>query len=236
MTEGHGPEFHFEPDLNFYFFLKKNKEGHYSISTPTSGFAFVRDTVVAATYRHSYHKAYVPVEIYEKTMKAIFDNYHGKEYDKVFINQYVDKYLSMAPASFDQDKINTFFAQHVALETAYHLRLSGYYEKILPFLADTKNFHNQASGVRALISYNTEGSKSALVKVIDDSTRINLIRVMAVWTLSEFKPASLKDQLTKMAATAPEDSDGFGGDIMDPRICTEVPSVKSALETLIQQL
>ena len=234
-TEGHGTEFHFNTD-EAYFFIQKNDKGNYCISTPTSGYAYVRDSTVAATYRHSYHKCYVPADVYEKTMGAIFNHYHNLPYDKAFIDGYINKYLALKPTGFAQEEIETFFAQHVALETIHHLRLTGHYTKIIPFLQDVSNFHNQASAARALVAYNTAESKAALLKVIKEPEGVNLVKVIAVWTLAAFKPKELKIQLSEIAKTSNDDSNGFGGDIMDPRICTYMPSAKEAIEKLIKKL
>jgi hypothetical protein len=233
---GHGAEFHFDGIEECYFFIKKNDKGEYCIATPTTGFDYLKEGNVYATYRHSYHQALVPVDIYEKTMTAIFNNFHNQSYDKQFITDYVNKYISLKPAGFADNEINTFFAQHVALECVYHLRLTDFYSKLLPFLADTSNFHNQVSAARALVSYNTKECKQELIKVISDTTMGHFVQVICVWTLSEFKPTELKEKLIKATETASTEENGFGGNIMDPRVCTHFPDVKDALEKLIKTL
>lgn len=233
---GHGAEFHFDGIMESYFFIKKNSMGKYCIATPTAGFDYLKDGNVYATYRHSYHQALVPVDTYEKTMTAIFNNYHNQQYDKKFITDYVSKYISLKPAGFEENEINTFFAQHVALECVYHLRLTDFYSKLIPFLADTSNFHNQVSAARALISYNTKECKQELLNVISNTTRGDFVQVVCIWTLSEFKPTELKEQLVKVSETASTEENGFGGNIMDPRVCTHFPNVKDALDKLIKSL
>ena len=234
---GHGAEFQFDGSIKkCYFFIKKDEKGKYCIATPTAGFDYLKDGNVYATYRHSYHLALVPVDIYEKTMTAIFNNYHNKPYDKQFIIEFVSKYISLKPAGFAENEINTFFAQHVALECVYHLRLTDFYSKIIPFLKDTSNFHNQVSAARALISYNTAECKQELLKVICDTTSSHFVQVICIWTLSEFKPTELKEQLIKVSETASTEENGFGGNIMDPRVCTYFPNVKDAIEKLINML
>ncbi len=235
-SSGQGAEFNFDNITECYLFIKKNDKGQYCIATPTTGFNVVVNGNVYATYRHSYHQALIPVDTYEKTMTAIFNNYHDRPYDKQFINDYVNKYLSLNPAGFSKSEINTFFAQHVALECAYHLRLTGLYSKITPFLNDISNFHNQVSGARALISYNTVECKQELLKVISDTTRNHFVQVLCVWTLSEFKPKELKNQLIKISETASSEGNGFGGDIMDPRVCTYFPDVKKTITKLTDTL
>lgn len=235
ISGGHGPGFHFKNIASCYFFIKRNKEGKYCIATPTTGFDAVKNDTVRATYRHSYHQALVPVSVYENTMIAIFNNYHSKPYDDAYINAYIQQYLSLEPAGFDKIEIDTFFAQHVALECIYHLRLAGKYSLIIPFLEST-NFHSRVSAARALISYDMPECKEALMKIIEDKKSNYFLQVICVWTLSEFKPKELKKRLSKIEATASEDDNGFGGNIMDPRVCTFFPTVKQALETLIKTL
>jgi hypothetical protein len=233
---GHGPEFDFKGIKECYFFIKKNIKGEYCIATPTSGFAPVKGEKVTASYRHSYHQASVPVEVYEKTMTAIFNNYHNLPYDKLFIADFIKKHLSLKPASFGEEEIDTFFAQHVALESVYHLRLADNCSLLIPFLNDTTNFHNQVSGARALVSCNTAECKRELLTTISDLTRAPFVQVMCIWTLTEFKPSELKQELITIEKTASEEHEGFGGNIMDPRVCTNFPPVKEALDKLIASL
>lgn len=95
-----GPELHFDGISKSYFFLKRNEKGEYYISTPTSGFDIVLDNNVHATYRHSYHQALVPIEYYEITMKAIFNNYHGLIYDTSNVKSFIENNLKLKPAGF----------------------------------------------------------------------------------------------------------------------------------------
>jgi hypothetical protein len=236
MSSGDFPYFHFRGVKKCYFFLKKNEKGEYCIATPTAGYDRIKDSNVIATYRHSYHQALVPQDVYEKTMTAIFNNYHGLPYDTKFINDYVDKYLSLPPTGSDKNAGDRFFLQHVALECVYHLKLKGYYSKIIPFLNDTANFHDQVSAARALIAYNTPECKAALLRIIGDTSKGCFVRVVCIWTLKDFKPTELKDKLEKIKNNITSEECGFGGDIMDDRICTHFPDVKGAIDGLIAQL
>lgn len=229
-------DFDFKKGEEYYFFIKKDSIGRYCIATPSAGYAIVDNGKVYATYRHSYHQALVPVDIYEKTMTAIFNNYHNLPYDKQYIKDFVNKNLSIKPAGFNESEIDVFFNQHVALECVYHLRLTDYYSEIIPFLNDTANFHNQVSAARALIAYNTNECKQELLKVISDTTRDNFVQVICIWTLSDFIPTELKSELEKLLSTASTKRTGFGGNIMDPRVGTHFPDVKTALESLIAML
>jgi hypothetical protein len=233
---GHGAEFHTVVTDSCYFFIQKNAAGKYCIATPTAGFDYVDDGTVIGSFRHTYHQAAIPASIYEMTMTAIFNNYHGSAFDRKSVEDFVVAYLSKKPAGFTEDEIDTFFLQHVALETVYHLNLQIKESLVLPFLNDTTSFHNQVSGARAMRAFNTESNKQELLKAIGDTTRRSFVRVMCIWSLSELKPTKLKSQLQLIAASASDETDGFGGNIMDPRICTHVPTVKEALKELVTNL
>lgn len=233
---GHGAEFHTQTIDSCYFFLKKNDKDEYCIATPTTGFDYVSENNVVATFRHSYHQASVPVSVYEKTMTAVYNNYHGLPYDKDYITRFVMEQLKKKPAGFSETEINTFFLQHVALECVYHLKLAISEKLVLPFLNDRNNFHNQVSAARAMRAFSTETNKKELVSAIADTTRRNFVRVMCAWSLAELHPTELKAQLKKLEQSSSDESDGFDGNIMDPRVCTTVPSLKQALEELVAKL
>jgi hypothetical protein len=232
-SAGHGPEFHFDEVDSCYFFIKKEPGNKYSIATPTAGYAIVNNNKVAATYRHSYHQANVDVDIYEATMNSIFQNYHGRTFDEQYINSFVTKYLSLKPAGFDKSEINTFFNQHVALECIYHLRLKGYNDRLLVFLKDTSNMHTQISTARALIAYNSPETITALLNVIKQPG-IDFVKVISVWTLASFKNTEVTKTLAAMRDLASTEETGFGGNIMDPRVCTYFPTVQETIDAVIK--
>lgn len=235
MSRGHGPEFFFEGIDSCYFFLKKNDSGGYSVATPTTGFAHVQDGNVFATYRHSYHRALVPIALYESSMKPIFDRYHGLPVDTRFIEEHIARVLSLAPVRLDEEG-ETFFTQHVALESIYHLRLTNHYARILPFLNDTLEYHSRISAARALGVYDSEEAGGALMSVIADTAAGDFLHVIAIQALGEHRRPELKKELQKLEATASTEINGFGGSIMDPRVCTPVPTVRQALQSLIARL
>lgn len=233
---GHGPEFPLSKADTCYFFLKQNAKGNYSIATPSTGFAAVSKKNVYATYRHSYHQALVPMAVYEPTMTAIFQHYHGQAYDAAYINGFIAKNLATAPAQIDEEGMPTFFLQHVALETMYHLGLTTNYALVLPFLHDTKNIHAQIGAARALTAINTPEAKQQLVALLKDADTRDFPKTVAVWTLASYQPKELKATLLELEKTASTEENGFGGNIMDPRVCTTVPSVKEALTKLTAAL
>lgn len=233
---GHGVHMMNSDVETSYFFIKKNNKGEYCIATPTSGYDHIEDSNVFATYRHSYHQALVPIDVYEMTMTAIFNNYHQLPYDKSKIISFIDEKLSMSPAGFDDDEINTFFLQHVSLELIYHLRIDNFYDKIIPFFNDTSNFHNRVSASRALIAYNSNNTIDMLLNKIKHNKDDDFTTVICIWTLKELKPSNKKKELNKLLKKASIKKNGFGGNIMDPRVSTIFPTVKVAMEELIKTL
>lgn len=232
----HGPEFRFDEGETCYFFIKKNQDGEYCLPTPSSGFARINDDGVIATYRHSYHMALVPVDSYEASMTAIFNHYHNLPYDEKYMSDLVRKALSHEPAGFEEADIQTFYAQHVALESIFHLELTGYENEILPFLKDTANFHNQISAARALTRYNSDNVVDELISTIDNPDVDEFVKVMAIFSLQAKKPKDKAPEIKALLKNASHESFGFGGSIMDPRVCTFLPSVYESLEILIDEL
>lgn len=235
-SSGKGPEFHFEETDSCYFFVSQNTKGEYCIATPTTGYDYVIEGNVAATFRHSYHQASVPLPIYELAMTAIFKNYHSQPFDRSAMVSVVNKYLNYKPAGFREAELGTFFLQHVALESVYHLKLDINENLLLPFLKDTANFHNQVSAARAYGAKITDQTKTALLMALEDPKKRNFVKVLCVWTLMSMNPTELKDKLSRLAQNASDEEDDFGGNIMDHRVCTRIPTLKEALNTLIAKL
>lgn len=233
---GHGPEFRLAPMDSCYFFLSRDTAGRYCMATPTTGFSPVDAGLVKATYRHSYHQASVPVTLFERTMTGIFRHYHGLSYDRPFFESLIQEQLTKQPGDFSDASINTFFIQHVALESIYHLGLPVAADLLLPFLNDRANVHNQLSSARAMRSVRPEDARELLMAVIADSNRDNMVRVLCIRSLAAAHPEPLKPRLQALEKTASTEDAGFGGNIMDPRICTHMPTVREALKELIRKL
>jgi len=237
-SDSHGPEFQFGEGKQYYFFIAQNIDDNYCISTPSSGFAYFdkEKNKVYATYRHSYHQAITNPETYEATMSILFSYYHNKPFDNLFVTEYANKFLNIAPAGFEAFEVEDFFGQHIAMEMLYHLKLGGFYDQLTYFLKDTTNQHNQISAARALRAYNTEPCKTLLIDAIANPDYDDFVKVICIWTLAEFNPIDKKDDLEKLVEEASTLDNGFGGNIMDPRICTNFPTVKSALTELLASL
>lgn len=231
MSGGHGPEFSFEQGEEGYFFIKKGKNGNYQIPTPSSGFDRIKDGKVYATYRHTYHQALVPIEDYELTYKEIWSKYHSDTFESAKVLEYIVENLSKVPAGFEEDEIDLFFKQHVSLETAYLLDIELDIETLKKF-ANSDNFHSQVSALRAFNLLESEAAKTYLLQYIQDEENDNFTKVIAIWSLWKIGNESIHDQLSEMKSKLSEEDTGFGGNIMDPRVCTHFPSPKSAIEEL----
>ena len=225
---GHGPEFRFEKGVEGYFFLKKGEDNNYQIPTPTSGFNMIRNNEVQANYRHSYHKALVPLDLYELTYTQIWNKYHGETVDDKAIVKFIDQTLSKEPAGFEEDEINLFFKQHVALETAYLLELNLDFEVLKKF-SESDNFHSKISSIRAMSHQNTTKTVSYLFDFIESEENEDFTKVIAIWTLLKFENDDVYKRLVKLKKKLSEESTSFGGNIMDPRVCTFFPSPKGAV-------
>jgi hypothetical protein len=228
------PRFYFHMIDTVYLFLKKLDIG-YCIATPTSGYAIVSNGTVLSTFRHSFHQAHLPMSTFEKVMVPIWNSYRGAPYDIKSVNEFLEKNLSEKPAGFRDHEIKLFFNQHAALELMYHLKIADKMNLLKPFV-NCQNNHLMISAVRCLGNINTDESKKMLLGFINDNTKDNFTRVLAVWSLKKLKPVELKAQIKKAAETANETPTGFGGGKDDPRNCTSIPNLKEALTDLIGTL
>jgi hypothetical protein len=61
----------------------------------------------------------------------------------------------------------------------------------------------------------------------------DFIKVMAVWGLRELGHQDQEATLKDIERNASQEETGFGGNIMDPCVCTHFPNVKRALRDLL---
>lgn len=231
MSGGRGPEFFFKKDYNGYFFLKKGKNGNFQIPTPSSGFDRIVKGKVHATYRHTYHQAAIDPEIYELTYNEIWNKFHKSEFDTTKILTFINTNLSKEPAGFEEDEIDLFFKQHSALETAYLCDIELKFETLYKF-AESDNFHLQISALRAYSNLKTDEAKKYLLEYIKNSQKDNFTKVIAIWSLWSMGDKKINKQLSDLKKSLSDEETGFGGNIMDPRVCTHFPSPKSAVDEL----
>lgn len=229
----------FEPQSSCYLFLKPAEaKGEFAIATPTSGWALTKNKEVAATYRHSYHQAKVPDDVYELTMSAIFRRLHGDKNNDPAVEKFIQEQLLLPPALLSKADDNpavagAFFLQHAALETLRYFAKPEDLPRIEPFLkADDR--HVQSSAVRVLARIQSEEAKKRAVTFIEGKNH-GFAKVLAVKALEEWNARAYREELIAINLKIEDEETGFGGNIMDPRIATPFPrSVKDALTTLLE--
>ena len=226
----------FTPGQIYYLFIKKSeKTNTYQIPTPTSGWAKLDGANVAATYRHSLHKALVPEEVYEKTMQAIFNGTKGQHYDTDFIESFTKEQLTQSVAVLKQEDsaiTKRFFLQHVALESFYHLGKGADLALLIPFV-ETDDFHVQISACRAVSRIDSPSSRELLMKFIEGKG-VGFAKVMCVWGLKRLNAKGMISRLEAYLKSGADQETGFGGNIMDPRVGTYFPeSVKASIKELL---
>lgn len=229
----------FAPGQIYYVFIKKSdKANAYQIPTPTSGWASLHGADVAATYRHSLHKALVPEEIYVKTMQAIFNGAKGQAYDTDFIEKFTKEQLTQSVATLSQEDAamtHRFFLQHVALESFYHLGKGADLALLIPFI-ESDNHHVQISACRAVSRIDSPSSREVLMKFIEGKNGVGFAKVMCVWGLKRLNARGMIPRLEAFVKTGADQETGFGGDIMDPRVGTYFPeSVKDSIKVLLDE-
>lgn len=226
------PNFSLKKDQLYYLFLKKNDKGNYSLPTPTSGFAILdEDHFVEATYRHSYHKAILPQNIYEFTYRNIWNYYKTKKFDKKQVNDFLYYYLALEPAGFGENEIDNFYHQHAAMETAYLVDLSVKFEELEKFVT-SENFHLRVSAIQLLGNDKSKNSKNYLIDSQLSELHTNFEKVLAIWALKKIGDEKYIQQLKLMSEELSPERMGFGGKQSDPRSGTSFPSPKEAVEKL----
>ena len=241
---GHEAPLRFPKGYTGYFLLKKAPDAKsWQLATPTAGWATLGEKkVVTATFRHSYHKALVDADTYEKAMTAIFNHLHGKKHDAKFIRGLFDDVLKQKPAALDPRNYTgetsaLFFKQHVAMECFYYFGTEADLPLLEPFV-NSEDFHCQVSAARALSGVDCERSRKRLVEFVEAADRAPFAKVMAVWGLKRLGARGSAARLRKYAATAKAAGEkcGFGGNIMDPRVGTAFPdTVKGAIDALLAE-
>lgn len=227
-SSGHGVHYDFEKGQKLYLLLTKKEDGNFAIPTPTSGFALLdEENNVYATYRHSYHQALIPKDIYELTYQAIWNHYHNSEYDKSSIMEFLNKQIEKKPAGFEEDEISTFFLQHASLETAYLLDISIELSRIEKF-AKSDNFHSKVSSVQLISLLDNKKTKEFLFEFIQSEDNENFEKVIAIRSLKKIGGKEYTAKLLGIADKLSDEETGFGGNLMDPRVGTSFPSPRQA--------
>lgn len=231
-SSGQGLPLNFKKNQKIYFFLKKKEDGNYAIPTPTSGFAEVgKNNKVYATYRHSYHRALVPIKIYEKTYTEIWNYYKTGKFDLKKVSSFIEDLIAKEPAGFEDNEIKTFFLQHVAMETAFLLDIEIDINKIKKFVYQN-NFHSNISALQLMGNSRSEVSKEFLYNYVMNDSNESFQKIIAIWSLSKIGDKIYISKLIANIEKLSDENAEFGGNIMDPRVGTYLPSPKSAVENL----
>ena len=225
-------------DQLVYVYLRKQGD-KYKIATPTSGYSEIQDNgTVAATYRHSLHKAQVEKKIYEATQECIFNAISGACCSDITINEYILKPLGqqvsvLSPTATKED-FDLFFKQHVALETAYLIQYPLPDKVLLPFI-QSGFFHTEISAIRALAASDNHNTESKLISFVTKGSGSDIAKVMAILMLDRLNyksTAALSEYLEK----ASDEEVSLAGDFMDPRVGTWFPrSVKKSIEWFVEK-
>ncbi len=233
MSGDHGPELHFDRGDEGYFFLKKGEGESYQIPTPTSGCDAIVNGQVYATFRHTYHQASISPELYEMAYEVIWKKYHGLEYDQTQFHKFIHKTIAEAPAGFEDEEIDIFFSQHVALESIYLLGMDVDFQ-ILKKFAESDNFHSRVSAFRAMQHCTDDGVSAFLLDYLKDEERDNFSKVIAIWCAISLGDEDTNKALLKLQDDMSDEDTFFGGNIMDPRVCTRFPTPKGAIGELAE--
>ena len=229
-SSGQGVHFDFKEGQNHYFLLTKKEDGNFAIPTPTSGFALLdEENNVYATYRHSYHQALIPKDIYEMTYKAIWNYYRGINSDKEKVLEFINEQIEKEVAGFDENQISTFFLQHASMETSYLLDLPIELSRIKKF-ANSDNFHSKVSAVQLMSQLEDQKTKEYLFAFIQSENNGNFEKVIAIRSLKKIGGKEYNEKLKEIANTLSDEETGFGGNIMDPRVGTSFPSPREAVK------
>lgn len=228
----------FKVGNEYYLLVQRDaKSNSYRLATPTSGWAWVENGAVYATYRHSYHRALVPSDVYEMTMQGIFNAAKGKPID-VGVAAFVNEQLSYPPAKLSDDRAKPetkrFFLQHVALETIFHNGAEANLHSLVPFI-ESNDAQTQISAARAVGRIKSAEARERLMKFIEGSG-VGFAKVMCVWALRDQDARQVLARLQAFERNGKDEKTGFGGSIMDPRIGTYFPeSVKAAIKELVTE-
>lgn len=230
-SSGNEPSFHFDVGDTAYWLLKRNKDNNFSLPTPSSGYDKIYDKEVSATFRHSYHQALISQETYELAYQNIWNHYHDGTVNSNSLINFINENLALDVAGFDQTELPIFFRQHVALESIYLLDLDYNFNTLAKFVR-SDNFHAKISGLRAMEHSTTPGVEEYLYQYIMDDDNDEFTVVIAITSLWNMKETDYQNKLWRNRSKVSKESPEFGGDLMDPRICTYIPSPQSTIQKL----
>ena len=213
------------------FFLKKGENGNYQLPTPTSGADYLEEGYVYGALRHTYHVAKLRQDHYELFLRSIWNYNKDIPYIETGVLDTVTRYLECSVAGFEEDEIDTFFIQHACLESVFHLKLDTDFKSLRRF-ATSDNFHAQVSAIRAMRSCSDPKVEPFLLNYLAREDIGNFTKVIAIWVLWSKGDEKVLHKLWSIKELLSDEVEGFGGNIMDPRIGTHFPSPRRAVVLL----
>ena len=119
--------FQYRKGQKVYAFLKKEGK-EYSIASPTAGIDdLMDDGSVAATYRHSLHRAKANAKDYEILQTCIFNYLHSLKCSSEavdIIKAALAERVGVLSETASSEEADRFFRQHGALETSHLISLN----------------------------------------------------------------------------------------------------------------
>jgi hypothetical protein len=218
-----------------YLLLQHQKGKTFALATPTTGVFPTRENVVAAHFRHSYHREELSVEEFEWLMGSYVKSRHGDSLDTASILDFCKKWLVKAPAIPEWSTYTLFSRQQAAMEMIYALKLPGFLEELKVFAFHLADVHKMAA-FRAMRGSSSAETTQFIFDEVRNPDLTRIVQYSALQTLieSSFKPE--RESVERFLAVADDRYVGFGGDIRDPRICTSFPGIKTMLESLLKTI
>src|SRR5690606_7803493 len=94
--------------------------------------------------------------------------------------------------------------------------------------ANSENYHSRISAIQLMGNINSTECKDFLFTTLTNEKFTNFEKVIAVWALKKIGDEKYIEKIKKIKDNLSDEEDGFGGNIMDPRIGTYFPSPKQA--------
>lgn len=218
-----------------YLFLRQDKGRSFQLPTPTSGMVPLSAGWVNCSLRHSYHQTIIEKDFFERAVKSSYEVFSGRAMTDNMLRDQIKVWLEKAPASPFGETETEFYHQQVALELVYHLKLKDLVPLVMPFAYHEQSLH-QLSAFRAFRAAPSEDLSAFIFDEVRNPNRHKMVRSVAMETLllSPFKPQ--RTAVALFYADIQDEYIGFGGDIRDPRTCTQLTGIRTLTASLLRQL
>lgn len=209
----------------------------WTMQTPTSG-AFLRDgDHVIGDYRISFHAGVFDEQDFVAAVSALWEQEHRRQPDLGWLERLRGS-LEQEPVGPDGDPRSatsqTFFRQHLALEGLHYFG-GGSVEELRPFV-DSEVWHHRASSARALGTVGGDAAVAALLWLATDESEHPYVRLLAAEALEGLGDPRAAPELRAAAMEASDDEVVLATNLMDPRVGTQIGSVRSAMVSAVAVL